>query len=381
MNIVYMLNIFISAMPLQAESYTKQDFIYAELLKRITTGICPIDALMPTEQELAAEFRCSRGTVGRAIMRLVQEGLVARKPHEGTRVIRGTAAHTLPSLDLDACAFVYPSDQHEGVWRTARGFQQAAHGVKRRTMMLSAGTDFRKEAEIVGRLGEFNVKGAVLFPVITNPTEMAFYSQMILACPFPVVLAELTIPGMGRSSVAVDGLHAGYTMTRHLIDQGLRRIGFLAHYAWAPFIRDRYMGYRQALEEAGIAENQDWVLLESRMNPDFEDPLAEPTRIAQSYLDRNSKMEGVVCASDFMALGLLQAAQNRGLNVPGDLKITGVDDYEIAATASVPLTTYRVSYETLGGKAFDLLNAQMSAGSHSSTESLVRGAIVIRESA
>ncbi|MEJ0000598.1 MAG: hypothetical protein WDO13_16415 [Verrucomicrobiota bacterium] len=138
-------------------------------------------------------------------MRLVQEGLIERKPRAGTRVIRRVGRSAPAALDLDACAFVCPGDEHEGVWRTARGFQQAAFHAGRRTLMLSTGTDFRKEAEIVGRLGEFNVRGAALFPVITNPAEMAYYSRMILSCPFPLVLVELALPGMGvpRSSSTV----------------------------------------------------------------------------------------------------------------------------------------------------------------------------------
>lgn len=368
-------------MSLHAESHTKQDFIFAELRKRITTGLWPIESNIPTEGELTVEFQCSRGTVGRAVMRLVQEGLVERKPRAGTRVVRNTVATLSGSLDLDACAFVYASDQHEGVWRTTRGFQQAAHESKRRTMMLSAGTDFRKEAEMVGRLAEFNVKGAVLFPVITNPTEMAYYSQMILACPFPVVLVELAIPGMGRPAVVVDGLHAGYTMTRHLLDQGLRRIGFVAHYAWAPFIRDRYLGYRQAMEEAGVAENADWVHLQPDMNPNFDDPLDESVQIGESYLKKNKKLEGIVCSSDFMALGLMKAASRCGVSIPGDVKITGVDDYEMAASAAVPLTTYHVPYETMGRRAFEMLNARMKGDVSAVAESQVRGHIVVRKSA
>jgi GntR family transcriptional regulator, arabinose operon transcriptional repressor len=368
-------------MSLQAESYTKQDFVYEELLRRIQTGIFPIDRHIPTELELTAEFQCSRGTVGRAIMRLVQEGLVVRKPHDGTRVVRNSI-FSKTALNLDACAFIYPSDQHEGIWRTVRGFQKEAHLVKRRMLTLSTGTDYRQEAEIVGRLCEFNVKGAALFPVITNPTEMAYYSRMILACPFPVVLVELAIPGMGRPSVVVDGLHAGYTMTKHLVQRGARRIGFLAHYAAAPFIRDRYLGYRQALEAAGIVENKEWVTLVPDMNPNFENPTAEPAALARNYLEKNrGQIDAVVCASDFIAVGLIQEAKAMGLRLPDDLKITGVDDYTLASAASPALTTYRVPYEMLGGKAFEILNAQMSGNSPAVTEVQVRGEIVVRESA
>lgn len=369
-------------MTLPAEARTKQDIIYAELLRRIEREIYPIDGHIPTEIELAEEFQCSRGTVGRAVMRLVQEKLVARKPHSGTRVIRHAPAPSPARLELDACAYIYPSNQHEGIWRTGRGFELAAHDAKRRTLMLSTESDFRKEAEIVGRLGEFNVNGAVLFPVITSPTEMAYYTQMILACPFPVVLAELAIPGMGRPAVVVDGLHAGYTMTRHLIDRGLRRIGFLTHYAWTPFMRDRYLGYRQALEEAGIPVNDEWVRLESRIKADFEDPVKDPARTAQDYLAKHGhELEGVVCSCDYIALGLLQEAQRMGINVPRDLKIVGIDDHELAATSTPKLTTYRVPYEMLGRKAFELLSAQMNGDALPTSEVQVRGTLVVRESA
>jgi DNA-binding LacI/PurR family transcriptional regulator len=247
--------------------------------------------------------------------------------------------------------------------------------------MLSTGTDYSKEAEIVGRLQEFNVKGAVLFPVVTNPAEMAHYSQMILSCPYPVVLIELALPGMGRPLVVGDGMHAGYTMTRCLLDQGLRRIGFLAHYAWAPYIRDRYLGYRQAMEEAGLSIDERTVHLDPAMTPDFEDPTREPQQIAATYLDQNQDLEGVVCAMDFLALGLIEAARAKGSAVPRDLKVTGIDDIGVAASAAVPLTTYHMPYEIMGSRAFELLDEQMNGRRASRLEVQVRGELVRRVSA
>lgn len=366
---------------MQEELQNKQEFVYSQLRDRILSGHWTIGDQISTEDQLSTEFRCSRGTISRAVARLVQEKLVERKTRSGTRVISNSISRSASTLDLDACAFIHPSDQHEGVWRTERGFQQAAHSAKRRTFMLSTGTDFRREAEIVGRLIEFNVKGAVLFPVILTPQEMAYYTQMICACPLPIVLVELNIPGIGRPSVVVDGLHAGYTMTRHLLQQGLRRIGFLANYAWAPYIRDRYLGYRQALEEAGVPFDESCVSMESAMRPNFEDPLQDSIRSAHQYLDKNTNLEGVVCSHDFIALGLMQAAQARGIRIPESLKVTGIDDYGISSVGEVPLTTYRVPYEKIGQQAFETLNILMRGETCSPLETQVRGEIVVRQSA
>lgn len=367
-------------MSLQNESLTKQSFVFSQLHHRIASGLWAVGDQIPTEEELATEFQCSRGTVGRAIARLVQERLVERRTRSGTRVIRQAAQPNPSNLDLDACAFIYPGDQHEGGWRMLRGFQQEAFAAKRRTLTLSAGTDFRKEAEIVGRLAEFNVKGAVLFPVITNPEEMAYYSQMILSCPFPVVLVELNLPGMRRPAVVIDGLHAGYTMTRRLIDQGLKRIGFFAHYAWAPFIRDRYLGYRQAMEEAGLVVDESRVMLESEMNPNFEDPTAEPQQMAERFVAQCTDADGVVCSSDFMALGLIQALKAKGISVPEQLKVTGMDDNGIASANGNAVTTYRVSFEEMGRKAFESLNLLMQGKPLPAHEVQIRGELLVRQS-
>lgn len=362
-------------------STSKQDLILSKLQQRIMLGEWTIGSQIPTEDKLAAEFHCSRGTVGRAVARLVQEGLVERKTRLGTRVLRYSTERTTSALDLDACAFIYPADQHEGVWRTGRGFQEAAFAVNRRTLMLSTGTDTRKEAEIVGRLGEFNVKGAVLFPVILDPGMLAYYTQMIHSCSFPVVLVELNIAGIGRPAVVIDGFHAGYTMTKHLLQQGARRIGFFANYAWVPCIRDRYLGYRQALEEAGLPGNEEWVMMEPRMTPNDENPLEETMALGTHYLERSGDLEGVVCSSDYAALGLIRAAQAKGICVPESLKITGVDDFAVAASSEIPLTTYRVPYETIGVRAFETLNELMKGGAQNFLEIQVRGELVIRKSA
>jgi DNA-binding GntR family transcriptional regulator len=99
----------------KAESYTKQDYIHDELLKQIQSGEFPLNGKITSEEEISARYQCSRGTVGRAIIRLVQDGLVSRKPHDGTRVIKNSV-HSSSSISLDAYAFIYPSDQHEGIW-------------------------------------------------------------------------------------------------------------------------------------------------------------------------------------------------------------------------------------------------------------------------
>ncbi len=360
----------------------KLDAIYCQLREEILTGKWAIGSKFPNEGEIARRFGCGIGTVSKAVALLVHEGMVERRTRAGTTVIKNVIESEPPAAQLDAFAFIYPSDQHEGIWRTVKGFQDAARAANRRVVMLTTGTDYKKEVEFIGRLSEFHVRGAAVYPVIESPQAQIDFMQMLVNSKFPVVLAELNLPGMNCPLVAIDGIHVGYTMTRHLIDRGAKRIGYFSNYAWAPFVRDRHQGYRWALQEAGLEVPEGGVFLDPGMHPDFNNLLGEPTRMAEAFLSRACKLDAVVCVNDFLALGFIAAAEKIGIKVPDDMLVTGADDYsEMASSVGIALTTYHIPYGEMGRKVFEVLDARLSGGLNNFSETQIRGNIVIRESA
>ncbi|HSI07045.1 MAG: LacI family DNA-binding transcriptional regulator [Rariglobus sp.] len=358
--------------------------IHAELRQRILSGDWKVGEKLPKEGELAAKFECSLGTVSKAMALLAHEGLVERRPRAGTRVLGNTpnaAGRAVRSAELDAYAFIYPSEQHEGIWRTVKGFQHAAHDAQRRVLMLTSGLDYSKEAEFIGRLGEFDVRGAVVYPNLPTTQDQRHFEQLVADSKLPLVLAEVGVPGVTCPSVVVDGFHAGHTMAKYLIDSGLKKIGFFSNYARLSSMRDRYLGYRWALQEAGLAEPVGGVMLETDMNPDFSDPFADPERLANKFIAAAGQLDGVVCVDDFLAVGFLRAAKSHGLKVDNkNLRVVGIGDYAFAAKADVPLTTYRIPYEELGRNCFRLLDDLVNGIKHPVSECLVRGELVLRDS-
>ena len=362
-------------------SSKKSDAIYNQLRQEILAGRWVVGCKLPNESEIAQRFGCSIGTVSKAVGVLVHEGLVERRSRAGTRVLRNSVGHAAPAgARLDAFAFIYPSEQHEGIWRIVKGFNDAAREEGRRVVMLTTGADYQKESELLGRLSEFDVRGAVVYPVVPSPQDQIHFSTMLLASRFPVVLAEVNLPGLRCPAVVADGLHAGYTVTRHLIERGHRRIGFFSNYAWVPFMRDRYLGYRWALSDAGISECAQWVMLENSMHPVFDDLLREPTELARHYLRKCKSLDGVVCANDFLAFGLINAARERGIRVPEDLKVAGIDDFAMSPSEILPLTTYHIPYEGMGRRAFEVLSEVSDQPSSLLMEIQLRGELVVRQS-
>jgi DNA-binding LacI/PurR family transcriptional regulator len=361
-------------------SRKKSDAIYIQLRQEILDGKWLVGSKLPNEPEIARRFDCSIGTVSKAVGVLVHEGLVERRARAGTRVLRNSVKPEPAITRMDAFAFIYPSEQHEGIWRIVKGFNDAAREEQRRVVMLSTGADYQKESEMLGRLSEFDVRGAVIYPVIPSPQDQIHFSKMLLDTKFPVVLAEVNLPGLNCPAVVADGFHAGYTMARHLIDRGLKRIGFFSNYAWVPFMRDRYLGYRWALNEAGIPECEDLVMLESSMHPVFEDLFREPTKLARQYLKGCKKLEGVVCANDILAVGLINASRELGIRVPEDLKVAGIDDFAMSPSEILPLTTYHIPYEGMGRRAFEMLTQVAEQPASPVQETQLRGELVVRQS-
>jgi GntR family transcriptional regulator of arabinose operon len=362
-------------------SGTKLDRILSVLRQEILDGRWAVGENLPNEQDLAQRFGCSPGTINKAVGILAHEGLVVRRNRVGTRVLSNSLKSENDALDLDSVAFVFPSEQHEGIWRTLRGFQSAAQEQKRRVIMLGTGLDYRKETEVLARLSEFDVRGAVVFPIIPTPEAQMDFQKAVTGTKFPIVLTEVSLPGAIVPAVTVDGFDAGYTMTRHVVERGAKNIGYISNYTIAPFMRDRYQGYRRALQEAGLAAPEDGVYLDPSISPNFQDPISETESFVAEYAERSSHLDAVVCANDFIALALMEHLEKMGVSAPKDILITGIDDFEAAAAARVPLTTYAVPYEQMGKKAFEILISRQNGSDHSPSEIQVRGKIVVRKSA
>jgi LacI family transcriptional regulator len=142
----------------------------------------------------------------------------------------------------------------------------------------------------------------------------------------------------------------GRTATQHLLDLGHRRIGYLSDLLDNPFnftsSRDRYLGYRQALEAAGIA-----------FQPSYHGQAAhgryEARQLAVRMLTQPDRPSAIFAASDTQALGVMEAARELSLRVPEDLSVVGYDDIEIAEYLG--LTTMRQLLFESGKRGVELL--------------------------
>jgi LacI family transcriptional regulator len=150
-------------------------------------------------------------------------------------------------------------------------------------------------------------------------------------------------------SVVVDDVAGGEMATRHLIELGHRRIGFIGdtppefRFDWS---RDRTRGYQGALERAGIELRPEYVREGTRS-------MHVARSIATELLLLPDPPTAIFAASDTQALGVLEAARALGIRVPEELSVVGFDDVEVAGY--VGLTTVRQPLYESGRRGGELM--------------------------
>jgi len=151
--------------------------------------------------------------------------------------------------------------------------------------------------------------------------------------------AAVDVPTIGATNWA-----GGLSATQHLVQLGHRRVGFVAGPKNLLCSRARLDGYRAGLEAAGLTPDDELI----RQGDFLYDSGFAGGRALLALPDPPT---AIFASSDTMALGVHEAARQRGLRVPDDLSVIGFDDLPEARWASPPLTTVRQPLAEMGGLA------------------------------
>ena len=170
----------------------------------------------------------------------------------------------------------------------------------------------------------------------------------------PVVMLGEHAASQEIGHVGIDNVAAARDVVDHLLSQGRRRIAPLGVQD-TDTARLRYQGYRSALAAAGRPEVKGVAAVKPGWSPQSGyDAVAR-------MLDRRTKMPDAIFAfNDSLAIGALRALQDRGVRVPDDVAVAGIDNTTQGAFASPPLTTIAPDLEELAARAIDLLEDQIA---------------------
>lgn len=177
----------------------------------------------------------------------------------------------------------------------------------------------------------------------------------------PFVLA-LRTDGENLSSIGDDVL-GGYLATRHLIDLGHKNIGIVAGPSYASNARMRVEGYKNALNEAGIKSNNDWIVGSTFGINSGGDA-------AEKLLALTPKITAIFAVNDNTAIGALAVIHRQGLTIPQAISLVGYNDIPIVSHLPVPLTSVHVPLDQIASTALELLAADTISPNHKIRKSI-----------
>jgi len=272
------------------------------------------------------------------ILRLARE--LNYYPNEAARRLAGMRSRTLGILQLyvrhSVLAGWWSSEIMRGIADV--GFAQGYH-----LMIYAMSEDVREmclNAVYSGRL-----EGLIILAPYKDEPLLKELSHA--GVPLAAVGAQQVF---GEKMVAVDANNemGGYLATRHLIEEGHRRIAHLHGMLSIPNAYDRYQGYLRALQEANLP-----------MDPDLLAPTDFSERGAyeatQRLLQLPNPPTAIFAANDVSAIGALRAVKDAGLRVPDDIAIIGYDGAPITELTEPPLSTVQQPAAEMGRTAARLL--------------------------
>ena len=165
-----------------------------------------------------------------------------------------------------------------------------------------------------------------------------------------MVLINRTLPGFEQRCVALDDRYGAWLATRHLLQQGHTKIGYLCSNHAISDAEDRLQGYYDALTEHGIPINDRLVTFGEPDESGGEQAMTE-------LLGRGKHFSAVACYNDSMAAGAMGVLNDNGIDVPKEISLIGFDDVLISRYVRPRLTTVRYPIVTMATQAAELAMA------------------------
>jgi GntR family transcriptional regulator of arabinose operon len=355
---------------------TKHQRLFETLQHQILEGRYANNRRLPSESELALRYRVSRPTAARALKDLEAMGIIVRRAGSGS-YLKPTMK---PHLEIKGriLGLLVPglgkTEILDPICNEITRFAQSMH-----CSVLWGDAQHPVESgehalELCEKYIERGVDG-VFFSPMELVRDRALWNRRVAdrltSAGIPLVLLDRDLQEFPTRSaydlIGIDNLRAAMLVTQHLIEQGARRICFLAKPGYPDTTDLRTAGCREGVRRApGVR---------------YAEAFVDPTDVtAISSLLASRKPDAILCANDQTAALLLRTLYGLGVTIPTQISVAGFDDIQYATLLSVPLTTIRQPCREIGRAATLALLERISEPGIPPREILLPFELIVRQS-
>jgi LacI family transcriptional regulator len=227
-----------------------------------------------------------------------------------------------------------------------RGMYEEAEKKGYECIFLAHDENTDKERKKIEFLSDLGVDGILLNSAGSKKNYDLYNS--IVDEGIRVVCWDRKLDDFNFKSVIINDVEASFNLVVDMIKQGRKRILFLGPHRGIPVCRDRFSGYKMALQKYKIPYRQELVLESFR---DAEDSYKK----LSAFLDKKIKIDGVVSVGGLNTFGAGKAILDHNLSIPEDVIIGEFGDNDVVYRLGVPFLTVNQNPYKIGKASVDLL--------------------------
>ena len=254
-------------------------------------------------------------------------------------------ARSLKTQRTKTIGILVPDISNQFYPEIVRGAEDVSNIYDYNIILCNSDLDIKKEKEYLRVLKEKMVDGVLYMSSSLSPEIMDIINELDLK----TILVETSDKEGRLPSVTIDNVKASSDSTGFLISKGLKHIAFIGTErdslnAW----NDRYVGYENAMKKAGMEINPNLIHLSSiKMKSGYEAVL--------KFIKSGDRFDGIVCASDEIAMGAINALRDNSIEVPKDVSVVGFNDNFAASIFYPKITTISQPTYDMGSVAMRML--------------------------
>ncbi len=279
------------------------------------------------------------------------------------------AARTIRFLKISRHGHTVSRDHDSFIGDYIEGMDQGARmaGYNLEVSMVSHG----RVEEILEVLGTISADGAIILGTEMSPEE----ASRLSCVKIPFVILDTCYDYLPFDFVDMNNAGASFAVIEHFVEHGHRRIGFVKGNVEVENFRLRERGFRRAMEHFSLPVDRHSIV-------SVDATYRGAHRDMRTFLEAGGTLPtALFISNDIIAYGCIKAMREQGIAVPHDISVIGFDDLPMSAVMDIPLTTYAVSKQSMGRRAFELCAAKLIEGRvHSPEKVLIDGKLIERSS-
>ncbi|WP_215224244.1 LacI family DNA-binding transcriptional regulator [Echinicola shivajiensis] len=329
-----------------------------------------------TIRDIALKLKISISTVSRALRNSPEIKLETRQKvmamAEKLNYTPNVVAQSLRVNRTKTLGIVVPQLASHFFASNISGIQDTAYKRGYNVMICQSNENFEQEKSDIRTLISTRVDGLLIS--LSRETESYEHLQNLIDREIPFVLFDRITEGFPVSTVTVDDTLGAYKVTKHLLDQGCKRIAFISGPEGMYICKKRIAGYVQALKENGVSLDENLIV--------YSDLTEESNKkLTNQLLGLEEKPDAIFAINDPVAIDVMKFLKSKGMKIPQDIALVGFTNMPVSDALEPSLSTVdQPAYEMGRLAANNLLDQLLDPESFEPQNLVLDTELVIRNS-